>query len=63
MNTVTTRPEATGEWTTSLHNLSYVRDKNGNLNQRRDLDQGLTESFVKDSMNRLTSFTLNGVKN
>ena len=64
-NDVITRKEGTPANLTSLQNLAYQWDKNGNLSQRQDLKQlpTLTEVFVNDSMNRLTSSTLNGVGN
>ncbi len=43
-----------------LQNYSYLWDKVGNLRQRRDLGQGLTEDFSYDEQNRLLSTRLNG---
>ena len=40
-------------------NYSYLWDKVGNLRQRRDLGQGLTEDFTYDEQNRLLSARLN----
>ncbi len=39
---------------------TYVWDKVGNLRQRRDAGQGLTEEFTYDEENRLQSARLNG---
>lgn len=44
-------------------NLAYQWDTNGNLNQRQDLNQSLTEVFGYDALNRLTSSSLNGTTN
>ena len=41
-------------------NYSYLWDKVGNLQQRKDLGQGLTEDFTYDEDNRLLSARLNG---
>ena len=43
--------------------LSYGWDAAGNLVQRRDALQNLTESFTVDSLDRITGATLNGVPN
>lgn len=43
-----------------LQNYGYLWDKVGNLTQRRDLGQGLTEDFSYDEQNRLLSARLNG---
>lgn len=42
----------------SIQNLSYGWDLNGNLDERQDLRQGLTESFTYDGLNRLRTVTL-----
>ena len=47
----------------NVQNLQYVWDSVGNLNQRQDLNQNLTEIFAYDALNRPTSSTLNGVQN
>lgn len=43
----------------SIQNLSYAWDKVGNLKQRSDLRQSLTEEFYYDNLNRLDCSTLN----
>ena len=48
---------------TSVQNLTYSFDKVGNLTQRQDLNQGLTEVFAYDNLHRLTGSTLNGTAN
>ncbi len=45
-----TRTEGSGGSTTNLQNLSYHWDLVGNLHQRIDNRQGLTEQFAYDSM-------------
>ncbi|MGE0467631.1 MAG: RHS repeat-associated core domain-containing protein [Steroidobacteraceae bacterium] len=62
-NELTSRKEGTGGSTNNLQDLAYQWDLSGNLSQRQDLKQGLTEVFVNDSLNRLTSSTLNGASN
>jgi RHS repeat-associated protein len=62
-NEVLTRTEGSGGSTTNLQNLSYNWDLAGNLHNRIDNRQGLTEQFAYDSMNRLLSSTLNGTNN
>jgi len=59
-NEMVTRQEGSGGSTTNLQNLSYAWDLNGNLSQRQDLRQSLTEIFTLDAMNRITNATLNG---
>ncbi|MBK7902053.1 MAG: hypothetical protein IPJ97_03195 [Proteobacteria bacterium] len=44
-------------------NLAYQWDAAGNLLQRRDLNQNLTESFTYDGLDRVTRSTLNGSAN
>lgn len=44
-------------------NLAYQWDAAGNLLQRRDLNQNLTEAFAYDGLDRVTSSTLNGSTN
>ncbi len=44
-------------------NLAYQWDAAGNLLQRRDLNQGLTEAFAYDGLDRVTTSTLNGSTN
>jgi len=43
----------------SVQNLGYQYDKVGNLTSRTDGNQNLSESFAYDSLNRLTSSTVN----
>jgi RHS repeat-associated protein len=62
-NDLTARSEGTSGSTNNLQNLTYSWDLNQNLQQRVDVRQSLTEVFVNDSMNRLTSSTLNGSPN
>ena len=62
-NELISRTEGPGGNLTSLQNLSYTWDLAGNLQQRQDLRQNLTEAFVNDPLNRLTSSTLNGTTN
>ncbi len=59
-NEMITRTEGSGGSTTNLQNLSYAWDAAGNLLQRVDNRQGLTEAFTLDAMNRLSTVTLNG---
>jgi RHS repeat-associated protein len=49
--------------THNIQNLSYLFDSAGNLIQRQDSRQGLTESFYYDNLYRLDYSTLNGVPN
>lgn len=49
--------------TTNRQNLAYVWDADGNLHQRQDVNQGLTEVFTYDPLNRISSSTLNGQPN
>ncbi len=44
-------------------NLAYQWDAVGNLLQRRDLNQNLTEAFTYDGLDRVTNSTLNGSAN
>ncbi|MFZ6816885.1 RHS repeat domain-containing protein [Undibacterium sp. Ji22W] len=44
---------------TEVQNLSYTYDARGNVLSRTDVNQNLTESFLYDSLNRLTSNTVN----
>jgi RHS repeat-associated protein len=62
-NEMITRTEGSGGSTTNLQNLSYSWDLAGNLHQRVDNRQSLTEQFGYDSMNRLLTSTLNGTNN
>ena len=47
----------------TVQNLSYQWDRAGNLTQRQDGNQSLTEAFVYDNLYRLDAATLNGVQN
>jgi RHS repeat-associated protein len=59
-NELVSRSEGTGGSTTNRQNLSYTWDKAGNLQNRQDLNQHLTEVFTVDALNRLSTVTLNG---
>ena len=48
------RRSGTGGSDSNVQNLRYVWDAVGNLSNRQDLRQGLTESFSYDSLDRLT---------
>ena len=58
-----TRQVGTGGSSNNLQSLAYQWDLSGNLSQRQDLKQSLTEAFTNDNLNRLQSSTLNGVTN
>jgi RHS repeat-associated protein len=62
-NEMITRTEGSGGSTTNLQNLTYNWDLGGNLHQRIDNRQSLTEQFAYDAMNRLLNSTLNGANN
>ena len=47
---------------TDRQNYSYAWDRVGNLLQRQDLRQGISEEFSYDEQNRLTSARRNGVQ-
>ncbi len=49
--------------TSNRQNLGYQWDAAGNLAQRRDVNQGLTENFTYDGLDRLTYSSLNGSPN
>jgi hypothetical protein len=49
--------------TTGLVDAAITRDTAGNLLSRQDLKQSVTETFVYDSLNRLTGSARNGVQN
>jgi RHS repeat-associated protein len=57
-NEMVTRTEGSGNSTTNLQNLTYSWDLNGNLLQREDNRQSLTEKFTLDALNRLSTVTL-----
>jgi RHS repeat-associated protein len=48
---------------TTVQNLAYLWDDAGNLMQRQDNNQGLTENFYYDNLHRLDSSTLGGSTN
>lgn len=48
---------------TTLQNLSYLYDLIGNVTQRQESTQGLTENFYYDNLYRLSSSALNGTTN
>ncbi|TMC49309.1 MAG: hypothetical protein E6J20_18030, partial [Chloroflexi bacterium] len=58
-----TRTVGSGGSLNNLQNLAYQWDLNGNLGQRQDLIQNLTEVFGYDNLNRIQNSTLNGVQN
>jgi RHS repeat-associated protein len=60
---INTREVGSGGSGSNLQNLAYQWDLNGNLSQRQDLKQSLTEAFSYDNLNRLQSSTLNGTQN
>ncbi len=49
------RQAGTGGQASNVQNLAYLWDKAGNLQNRQDLRQGLTESFTYDALDRLTN--------
>ena len=49
--------------TANRQNLAYQWDTVGNLTQRQDLNQALTEVFTMDPLDRVSSSTLNGQPN
>ncbi len=49
--------------TGNRQNLAYQWDTAGNLTQRQDVNQGLTETFTVDALDRVQSSTLNGIAN
>jgi len=51
---MTERKSGTGGSDSNVQNLRYVWDTVGNLSNRQDLRQGLTESFSYDGLDRLT---------
>jgi RHS repeat-associated protein len=56
------RTEGSAGSTTNLQNLSYAWDPNGNLLNRTDNRQSLTETFTLDALNRLSTVKLNSVQ-
>ena len=55
--------ETTANNGTSIQSLAYHFDSLGNLIERHDLRQGLSERFYYDTLSRLDYSTLNGVTN
>jgi RHS repeat-associated protein len=53
LDSIVTGPGGSG----TIQNLSYAWDKVGNLTQRQDVRQSLTETFSYDNLHRLTSST------
>ena len=62
-NELTTLQAGVGAAANNLQNLSYAWDAVGNLVQRQDLNQSLTETFTVDALDRVTGSTLNNVAN
>jgi RHS repeat-associated protein len=60
---INTRQVGSGGSSNNVQNLSYGWDLNGNLSQRQDLKQSLTEAFNYDSLNRISTSTLNSTQN
>jgi RHS repeat-associated protein len=60
---INTRQVGSGGSSNNIQNLSYGWDLNGNLSQRQDLKQSLTEAFNYDNLNRISTSTLNGTQN
>ncbi len=58
-----TRTVGSGGSLNNLQNLAYQWDLNGNLGQRVDQIQSLTEAFNYDNLNRIQTSTLNGTQN
>jgi RHS repeat-associated protein len=58
-----TRTVGSGGSLNNLQNLAYQWDLNGNLGQRMDQIQSLTEVFSYDNLNRVQTSTLNGNQN
>jgi RHS repeat-associated protein len=58
-----TRQVGSGGSSSNKQNLAYTWDENGNLSQREDLKQSLTEVFNYDNLNRIQNSTLNGTQN
>ena len=62
-NELSTRQAGVSPSTTNRQNLSYQWDTAGNLTQRQDVLQGLSEVITPDALDRVKSSTLNGVQN
>jgi RHS repeat-associated protein len=58
-----TRTVGSGGSLNNIQNLAYQWDLNGNLGQRQDVIQALTEVFNYDNLNRIQTSTLNGTQN
>ena len=50
----TTRKSGTGGQSSNVQNLSYGWDTSGNLSNRQDLRQSISETFTYDALDRLT---------
>ena len=61
-NEMITRSEGSSGSTTNLQNLSYTWDLNGNMAQRVDNRQNLTEAFTVDALNRISIVKLNNAQ-
>ncbi len=62
-NEVATIQGGTGGSASNRQNLAYQWDSAGNLTQRQDLTQGLTETFTPDALDRVQSVTGNAAPN
>jgi RHS repeat-associated protein len=62
-SSIGTRQVGSGGSSNNLQSLAYQWDANGNLSQRQDLKQGLTEAIGSDNLNRFSYSTLNGTQN
>lgn len=60
---VSSRLTDSGTGSGNIGNSTYSWDLNGNLSQRQDLLQSLTEVFNYDNLNRVQTSTLNGTQN
>jgi RHS repeat-associated protein len=60
---INTRTGGSGGSLNNIQNLSYQWDLNGNLSQREDVNQSVTEAITYDNLNRIQSSTLNGTSN
>jgi RHS repeat-associated protein len=59
-NELTSRQSGLLPSTSNRQNLAYQWDNAGNLTQRQDVSQALTETFTLDALDRIQSSTLNG---
>ena len=62
-NELTSRQAGLAPSLNNRQNLAYQWDTAGNLTQRQDLNQALTEAFTMDALDRVKSSTLNGQPN